>query len=189
MIPTNVIDEWFDKAGTAIGLTFMAADQDIESKNRPDYPFGTYKVLTDAQRNARGYEKTYAPDPGGEKITETKRKRSNATISVNFVGKSGTPELVDFCNSFIDFVDDQEFKDAQNATYYDALFDPLDVYPIDPEGDDRTVFLDGVQYESKWGVDINFDYCRSVAKTIDALARIEIDNETASEQIIVDKTP
>ena len=187
MIPTNVIDEWFSKASAKMDVVFIAADQDLQDKNRPDYPYGTYKVLSETERPAREHEKAREIDPDDNtKVRITTGKRSVASISVNILGVSGTPELTLLLNEFSDFIDDLDYKDKQNIEYYNELFDELDINPVSPSPEDRTIFLGGTQYEYKLGYDIEFQYNRKVIKSVEGMSRIEVDNETTGDKIIVD---
>ena len=179
MIPTAKIDNLFRVIGIETGYRIIRADQDILDKNRPKYPYLTFRMIDETPQTAREHLKTDAINGDEPTLIDVSRViYSDGEIMLDAVSKENYDDCRTALKAIQDYIDWYYETLPLDATIKGA-FDGININIIDRTLQNKTIQLDNVQWEYKWGFNFNFNYRETVVNQVEAIKTINIDNETA----------
>ena len=162
MIPFTNIKAIFAALSTHLATTIIRADQ---AGDAPAYPYGTYKITTDAVESAHQNYKTITEGTNTHDADITTKEKTRLSVSISFLDKNKIDAANILANRALRW-----FK--SDAGYAVCKTNLITVQLIKNDIQDRTALLD-TAYENKWGFDVFMDYVDTITDTIEAMETIE----------------
>lgn len=180
MITPDLVKEYFDEMANAAGCTLV---RELAKGPRPPYPLMSYKILLNNvspdYTQSQAYE-AGTPDENGDRRKLTRTLLNTATVSVSFralnnLNQAATAATTAF-RWAISYAGRRVAEDGGFVVRY-----------ISSAPEDRTVALDGQDYEDRWGFDVRIDSILQSEEQIEVIEHVVIDFETpdGEEQIEV----
>lgn len=163
MIPFTNIKTIFAALSTHLGVTIIRADQ---VGNAPAYPYGAYKITTDAVESAHQNYIERKISPIEHNVSVTRKEKTRLSVSISFLDKNKIDVANTLANSALRWFKSDAGQALCKTNY-------IIVQLINNDIQDRTTLLD-TAYENKWGFDVFMDYVDTIIESIEEMEIIEM---------------
>ena len=167
MIPAIHIKNIFDTLAVYLGVPVYRANQTKQTEDI--YPHGIYNILSD--QNEHAYQNILDPEVNPIDPTIINRnlyEKSKITISLIFADKNRIDRIATLAMNAMHW-----FKSDAGQDFCKSE-DNILVNLINNNVQDRTIWIEHLNWENRYGFDLNFWYVNQFVDTVEAIETIDL---------------
>ena len=172
MVRVSDILNILEEMASQIGVTLVREKQ---PNLIPTYPYATFTILSDTP--VKAYQRFSESSSGISEgmTTKTTTEKSRTVLSLTIHDENDIVQLADKCAKSM-----QWFGCSSGIAFcYN------NGYVVNHNGNvqDRSVFIENLYWENKWGYDLNFDTANRTSEDLARINKITLKQQSGSEEL------